>query len=159
MSGGFGHLQKGHGVSFADFDNDGDQDVYVQLGGAYPADRNVDALFENPGSDQHSVTLKLEGTTSNRCAIGAKIRLQITEDGATRSIYKDVTSGSSFGANPLRQSVGSGNAAVIDTLEVYWPTSDTTQMFHHVASDQAYRIVEGKSELESVKLVPFHRKK
>ena len=38
MAGGFGHLQKGHGVSFADIDNDGDQDVYVQMGGAYPAD-------------------------------------------------------------------------------------------------------------------------
>ncbi len=82
---------------FWDFDNDGDQDVYVQLGGAYPADRNVDALFENPGNDQHSVTHKLEGTKTNRCAIGTKIRLLITEDGVARSIYKDVTSGSSFG--------------------------------------------------------------
>jgi len=159
MSGGFGHLQKGHGVSFADFDNDGDQDVYVQLGGAYPADRNADALFENPGNGLHSVTLMLEGTKSNRCAIGAKIRLQITENGTTRSIYKDVTSGSSFGANPLRQVVGSGSATVIETLEVYWPTSDTTQVFHNVAADQAYRIVEGKDELQSARLVPFHHKK
>ena len=32
-SGGFGHLQKGHGVTFADLDQDGDQDVFIQLGG------------------------------------------------------------------------------------------------------------------------------
>ena len=131
----------------------------MQLGGAYPGDRNVDALFENPGNNRHSVTLQLEGTKSNRCGIGAKLRLQITENGVTRSIYKDVTSGSSFGANPLRQSVGAGSAAIIDTLEVYWPTSDTTQVFHNVASDQAYRIVEGNAELQSVSLVPFHRQK
>ncbi|MHC4711025.1 MAG: FG-GAP repeat domain-containing protein, partial [Planctomycetota bacterium] len=35
-SGGFGHLQKGHGVAFADLDRDGDQDIYHQLGGFYP---------------------------------------------------------------------------------------------------------------------------
>ena len=34
-AGGFGHLQKGHGIAFADFDNDGDQDVFAELGGAY----------------------------------------------------------------------------------------------------------------------------
>ena len=37
-AGGFGHLQKGHGVVFADLDNDGDQDVFEQIGGAYPGD-------------------------------------------------------------------------------------------------------------------------
>jgi hypothetical protein len=57
---------------FWDFDNDGQLDVYVQLGGAYPADRNADALFENPGNGQHSITLMLEGTKSNRCGIGVK---------------------------------------------------------------------------------------
>ena len=76
-----------------------------------------------------------DGTKTNRCAIGVKIRLLTTEDGVARSIYKDVTSGSSFGANPLRQLVGTGSATVIDTLVVYWPTSDTTQVFHNVASD------------------------
>ncbi len=30
-----GNLQKGHGVSFADLDNDGDQDIYIDMGGAY----------------------------------------------------------------------------------------------------------------------------
>ena len=37
-SGGFGNLQKGHGVSFADFDNDGDQDVHEDMGGAVSSD-------------------------------------------------------------------------------------------------------------------------
>jgi tetratricopeptide (TPR) repeat protein len=157
MSGGFGHLQKGHGVSFGDFDNDGDQDVYVQLGGAYPADKNADALFENPGTPFHSVMLKLEGRQSNRCAIGAKIRLHITEHGVSRMICKDVTSGSSFGANPLRQSIGTGSASVIDKLEIYWPTTDTTQEFLNLDSDSLYHIVEGEKQLERIKVTPFPR--
>ncbi len=35
-SAGVGHLQKGHGVAFADLDHDGDQDLYHQLGGFFP---------------------------------------------------------------------------------------------------------------------------
>src|SRR5260221_8566643 len=52
-SGGFGHLQKGHGVSFADFDNDGDQDIYTVIGGAYSGDHYRNVFFENPGHGNH----------------------------------------------------------------------------------------------------------
>ena len=47
-AGGFGHLQKGHGVAFGDVDNDGDQDVFEEMGGAYQSDRAYSALYENP---------------------------------------------------------------------------------------------------------------
>lgn len=46
-AGGFGHLQKGHGVAFGDLDNDGDQDVYNVLGGSYDGDNFMNALFLN----------------------------------------------------------------------------------------------------------------
>src|SRR5262249_16075123 len=46
-SGGFGHLQKGHGVSFGDIDNDGDQDIHEDMGGAYPGDQARNVLFVN----------------------------------------------------------------------------------------------------------------
>ncbi len=45
-----GHLQKGHGISFADWDNDGDLDIFSVLGGGFPGDRGYSALFENPGN-------------------------------------------------------------------------------------------------------------
>lgn len=148
MAGGFGHLQKGHGVSFADIDNDGDQDVYVQLGGAYAGDRFNDALFENPGFQNYSVTLKLEGTRSNRSAIGARIRLEIDEQGSKRTVHHQVSSGSSFGANPLQQAIGIGKAESIDRLQIYWPKSNTTQTFTNVAADRAYLVVEGVATLK-----------
>ncbi|MGH9630613.1 MAG: FG-GAP repeat domain-containing protein, partial [Bryobacteraceae bacterium] len=67
-SGGFGHLQKGHAISFGDLDNDGDQDVYAVMGGAFPGDAFRNVLFANPGHGNSWITLDLIGTRSNRDA-------------------------------------------------------------------------------------------
>lgn len=155
MAGGFGHLQKGHAVSFADIDNDGDRDVYVQLGGAWAADRFSDALFRNPGFENQSITLILEGRTSNRCAIGAHITATIEENGTTRNIHRRITSGSSFGANPLRQTLGLGQSTAPPKIAVYWPTSDTTQNFDNLQPGKAYRIIEGQNAAEELQLPQF----
>lgn len=147
-AGGFGHLQKGHGVAFADFDNDGDQDVFLEIGGWFPVDAFRNALFENPGFGNNSIVVKLAGQQSNRSGIGARIRVQIEEDGVKRSIYKWVNSGGSFGGNPLRQEIGTGSAARIDELEVYWPTSDTRQQFTNLPTNCVIEVSEGSEPPE-----------
>ena len=149
-SGGFGHLAKGHSVAFADIDNDGDQDVFEQLGGFYPDDAYFNALYENPGFGNHWITVKLVGTQSNRAAIGARIRLDLDEDGRRRSVYRHIGSGSSFGGNPLRAEIGLGTAATVDLLEVYWPTSGQTQTFREVRADRILRITEGDDRIEEL---------
>lgn len=159
-AGGFGHLQKGHGVSFADLDNDGDEDVFVELGGAYAGDAFADALFENPGFGNHWIVVRLVGRESNRSGIGARIRLDIEEAGVPRSVYKWVNSGGSFGANPLRQHLGVGAAEKIDRLEIFWPTSGRTQQFQNVPVDQGIEITEGELDYRTLPLPPvtFPRK-
>lgn len=154
-AGGFGHLQKGHAVAFADFDHDGDQDVFEQMGGAFPGDRFHDALYENPGLGNHWITLRLTGTKSNRSAIGARICATVSEAGKSRKIYRYVTSGGSFGASPLRQTVGLGAAGPSVKLEVYWPTSDTTQDFVDVGVDGHYEVIEGMPDLVPMKVNRF----
>jgi hypothetical protein len=57
-----------------------------------------------------------------------------------------VNSGSSFGANPLQQTIGIGKATKIATLEVWWPTSRTTQVFHDLPIDQAIEITESERD-------------
>lgn len=145
--GGFGHLQKGHAVAFADFDNDGDQDVFEQMGGAFPGDRFNDALYENPGLGNHWITVRLTGTKSNRSGVGARICAVVVEGDVARKFYRFVSSGGSFGASPIRQTVGLGKAERLERLEVYWPTSDTTQVFTDVEFDRHYEVVEGQDRL------------
>ncbi len=142
-AGGFGSLQKGHAVVFADLDRDGDQDVFEQMGGALAGDRFYDALYLNPGFENRWLAVELAGVQSNRSAIGARIRVQVWEGGASRSIYRHVNSGGSFGANPLEQTIGLGKAERIELLEVYWPTSDLTQSFQDVPMERSIHILEG----------------
>lgn len=156
MAGGFGHLQKGHGISFADLDHDGDQDVYAQMGGAWRGDKYGNVLFENPGFENHWITVKLTGTRSNASAIGARIHVQVVEDGQLRSIYKYVDTGGSFGTNPLRQTLGLGKATKIERLEIFWPTTGLTQTFDHVPMDRFIRISEGESRYREVAVRTFN---
>ncbi len=147
IRGGFGHLQKGHAIVFADFDQDGDQDVFQQMGGAYPGDRFHDALYQNPGFGHDWIVVKLTGVESNRSAIGARIHVVLHTDAGERSIYRWVNSGGTFGANPLRQHIGLGDADSIARLEIYWPKTDRTQVFTDVAVNRELAISEDQVEL------------
>jgi hypothetical protein len=158
-SGGFGHLQKEHAIGFGDLDNDGDQDVYANIGGAFSGDVYRNALFENPGHGNRWLKLKLEGVTSNRSAIGAKIKVVAKTPAGERSIYKTVNSGGSFGANPLRQELGLGDARSIERLEIFWPTTGKTQVLTGLAMDGAYRVKEDAAAAEVLELEPTPFKK
>ena len=149
-SGGFGHLQKGHGVAFGDIDNDGDQDIYAVIGGAYSGDVFTNALFENPGHGNNWLTLQLVGTRSNRPGIGARIRVRT----ATRTIHALAGTGASFGASTLQVEIGLGQADHIDALEVDWP-SGILQTFTTLATNKKYIVREDANALREVEQPPI----
>ena len=143
-----GHLQKGHGVAFADFRGTGFEDVFEEMGGAQPGDAYQSALYRNPGNVNHSVTLSLEGVRSNRLAYGARIDVLIHPPGApARHIYRTVGYGSSFGGNPLRQHIGIGSATRIAAITVTWPASGIVDHLTGVPGDRSYTLREGASKL------------
>jgi VCBS repeat protein/ASPIC/UnbV protein len=148
-SGGFGHLQKGHGIAFGDVDNDGDQDIYAVFGGAYQGDGFQRALFENPGHGSHWVTLSLQGTRSNRCAIGARIEVRVPRAGRIRSIRAVVSTGGSFGSSSLQQEIGLDEATSIQSVRVTWPATGETQVFDRVPVDSFVKIQEGEATFEA----------
>jgi len=145
-SGGFGHLQKGHAVCFADIDNDGDQDVYEDMGGAYSGDIYANVLYANPGHGNHWITLKLEGVRCNRVAIGARIKVVVETAAGERAIYKTVSSGGSFGANPLRQEIGLAKAKAVRFVEIFWPVTGKTEVIKDLQMDRFYKIREGEGK-------------
>jgi len=150
FQGGFGHLQKGHAIAFADFDRDGDQDVFEQIGGAYPGDGFANAIWQNPGFEHHWVEVRAIGIESNRSGIGVRVRATVREGDDTRHVFRTIGSGGSFGCNPLTAWIGIGRATELVELEVHWPTSELTQRFEDVAIDRAYRLTEGRDELVEV---------
>ncbi len=148
-----GHLQKGHGIAFADVDNDKDQDIYIEMGGAYKGDAFHNSLYLNPGQNKKNnwITLDLIGK-DHKNVIGTSIRINFRESGKQRSVFRDVNSGGSFGASPLRKEIGIGQATLIDEIEIRWHPGNETQVFRNVQPNQFLRINEGNDRLETVPL-------
>ena len=155
-AGGFGHIQKGHGIAFGDWDHDGDQDVYAVMGGAFSGDVYANALFENPGHGNRWINLRLEGTDSNRGAVGARIQVRTRTAEGPRSLYAAVSTGGSFGSASLRQAIGLGKAEAIEWLEVSWPSGEV-QRFTEVEMETFYRLREGDDAPVALALEPLAR--
>jgi hypothetical protein len=149
-SGGFGQLQKGHAISFADFNRDGNEDIFEVLGGALPGDSYVDTLLENPGHANHWIGLKLIGTKSNRSAIGARVQVRT----AAQVFHRVVNSGSSFGDTPFEQHIGLGTSATPVSVEIRWP-SGTLQQLTKLAVDTVYALREGNPNPTILRVKPF----
>jgi hypothetical protein len=148
-----GNLQKGHGVACGDWDRNGTVDIVIQMGGAVPGDAYHNLLFQNPGQGNNWLSVKLVGAQtpggtgkkSNRSAIGARIKA-VTDGAQPLTVHRHVSSGSSFGGNPLEQHIGLGKATTVATLEITWPASGTVQTFHNVPVNRAIEITEFAKE-------------
>ncbi|MFT4660927.1 MAG: hypothetical protein ACI8XB_001198 [Patiriisocius sp.] len=145
-AGGFGHIQKGHGIAFADLDRDGDQDVYAVMGGAFEGDQFTNALFENPITKNNWITVELEGVTTNRDGIGSLIILELDNG---KKMYHSVSTGGSFGASSIQQEIGLGKAKNIKKLIVKWQNG-VEQVFENVSINQKVKLKEAQTEIEKV---------
>jgi len=155
---GVGHLQRTGAVALGDVDFDGWLDVLAVVGGELPGDAFQRCLFRNPGSANHRLVIALEGTRSNRSAIGARIRVTVADaDGAPRTIHATVSSGGAAGSSPLRRTIGLGAATDVRSVEVRWPTTGTTQSLVGVPADSFVRIREGERVPVEVRALPSPR--
>jgi hypothetical protein len=156
---GLGHLQKGHGVAFGDLDADGDEDLFEQLGGAFPYDRFSNALYLNPGQPgghRRFLVLRLRGVEANRYGVGARVRIDVIDGaGVPRQIHRRVDSGGSFGGSSFQLEVGLGDALRIERLEIRWPGSRTVDVYDDTTLDRYYEAVEGQPPLRSLDVSPL----
>lgn len=155
LSGHFGNIQKGHAVAFADFNHNGRQDIYMNMGGALVGDTYQNLFFKNPGFEKNWLAVRLVGTESNRSGIGARVKAVVRTGDSTRALRRVVGSGSSFGGNPFRVHLGLGEAEVVDRLVVTWPAADGRQVFTDVAANQHIRVREGAEEVSPLDVSSF----
>ncbi|TDF39186.1 CRTAC1 family protein [Alteromonadaceae bacterium M269] len=104
----------GRGIVCADFDNDGDVDIFQ----AHQDPVNAGTLWRNDANPENYLTVRLQGTAPNTEGFGARIIAQVA--GMTDQV-REVTIGSNFTSqNPTWQYFGLGNVSVIDELRVEW---------------------------------------
>jgi VCBS repeat protein/ASPIC/UnbV protein/PPIC-type peptidyl-prolyl cis-trans isomerase-like protein len=140
---GTGEIHKGHGIAFADLLHNGQQDIVANMAGAVPSEKHAVRLLRNPGNDNDWINLHLVGVKSNRAAIGATIKITVENDGhIPRFICRTVGGTSSFGGNPMEQHIGLGHGARILSVEIWWPTSKTTQRFESMNKNEYFEIKE-----------------
>jgi tetratricopeptide (TPR) repeat protein len=138
-SAGVGNLGKGHGVTFADYDNDGDLDLYAGVGGHYPGDLWANSLYRNDGHANHWIAFDLR---SHGSTIGARLVLRAGDHVATAQI----SSGDGFGStNSPAVEFGLGPRQVVDVVEIHWPSGHVQQL-STPAVDRVHTIVESPGQ-------------
>jgi hypothetical protein len=126
---------QGRGIVCADFDRDGDLDIYVTNNGG------ATKLYRNDGGNaKHWLDVSLRGPAPNSSAVGARIYARI----GSVTQMRELQAGNNFlSSNPIEAHFGLGAAAAVDELRVVWPDgSEETR--HDVAADQRLAITAGE---------------
>jgi PKD repeat protein len=125
------------GAVLADYDNDGDLDLFVS---GLPS---VRGLFRNDTQNNNKwAEFKLKGTRSNRSGIGAKIKVKAAINGASVWMTREINAQNSFNSHSeFRTHFGLGTATVIDSVIILWPSGQISR-YQNAAVNQIYEVSE-----------------
>lgn len=143
------------GLAFSDYNNDGFLDLAIATcKNGNNSSQPDNLLYQNNGNQNNWLKIKLEGNTSNRAAIGAKVRVKAMVNGQPVWQMREVTAQSGYcGQNSLVQHIGIGNAAKADSVIVEWLGGDK-QVIGAVFANQQIYVLQG-SEVTGTEESPF----
>jgi len=125
-------------ASWADYDNDGDSDLFVSVNNANSV------LYFNAGNDNNWLKIKCVGVASNTTGIGAKVRVKATINGKSYWQMRQITTSSGYNSqNSLLAEFGLGDATQVDSIKIEWP-SKKFDILTNVAAG-SYVINEGST--------------
>ena len=124
----------GRGLATADFDNDGDTDIAINVRGDYP-----ELLRNDGGNTNHWLEVLLIGTRSNRDGIGSSLKL--SSEGLVQ--VQQAKGGTSYmSASDSRILFGLGRRTKIEYLEITWPSGQVDRL-KNVPVDRITAVKEG----------------
>jgi len=136
-----------YGFAWGDYDRDGDLDIFCAK--TFNENEN-NALFRNDNNNGNKwIEFKCEGVTTNRSAIGTKIRVKATINGQPVWQMREIDGQSGYCTQTLEQHFGLGNAAIIDSIKIEWQSGNTS-VFTNVAVNKFYKAIEGQSTLVGI---------
>jgi len=133
---GVGNIGYSYGVASADFDNDGDLDIFLANHGA--DEPNV--MYRNNGNGNNWLRIKLIGTQSNRFGIGAKVIVSTR----THKMFRTVGGGTGFCQQCAEVDFGLDWNMRAERVEVYWP-GGLVETFSNIKANQVVKIKERES--------------
>lgn len=134
-----------HSFGIGDLNHDGWLDLYASYGNGYvtPDNNNPDKLFINNGGTNNYIAFDLEGTISNKGAIGAVV--EITGSWGTQ--IRDIRGGESYGiTNTSLCHFGIGTATSVTQVKIFWPSGIET-IIDNPAINQYHTIIEANCTL------------
>lgn len=132
---GFSMPAAHRGAAFGDFNNDGKIDIVVTVLNGPP-----ELLMNRTKNQNHWIILKLVGVRSNRDGLGTKVKISTSHGDQ----YNEATTAVGYNSSSdKRVHFGLGDAAVIDRIELAWP-SGVKQTLTNVKADQVLTVTEGR---------------
>lgn len=131
-----------YGHSWSDFDKDGDMDVFVTT-----LNNEPNSLYTNNGNTNNWIETKLKGSASNKSAIGTRIEVLATIQSKPTWQLREINAQSGLGGqNSLTQHFGLSDAAIVDSIIIYWP-SGYIQRLSSILCNQILSITEPSSTI------------
>jgi hypothetical protein len=129
------------GIAIGDFNNDGLPDIAI--GNTDDTTDHGDSLYKNTGGGGNNfLVLTLQGSKSNRAAIGAKVVVEV----GLAFLAKLVTAGNGQNQESLPLEFGLGQALFVDQIQIAWPSGQTQTISQiggsKIQANKSYRIVE-----------------